>query len=423
MRKIWMVIKREYITRVRTKTFIFTTVVVPVFSIGIFAVSIFFATRQASKPLHIVIVDQVGRIGNAVAKGLNEKLPDGRPMFQIEKVEESPSAQDVSDLRHEVETGRLDGFLSIPKSALEKSSAAEYHTRNTGDFQSISPMNRAVSDAVIARRLRDQGFKGGDVSQTVRSVGVSMIKVTNQGEVQERGQTFIVSIGVAMLLYMMLLIYGVTTMRAVVEEKTSRVMEILIASVRPFHLMAGKILGVAGVALTQFLIWAVAAGLLAAYGGAMASTLRPGASLPPIHLSPAVIIYAIVFFLAGYLLYASLYAALGAAASSDQDIQQLQMPVTMVIVAAFLLFNVILHDPNSEMSVILSLIPFFSPILMTLRITLQTPPFWQIALSLGISLVTTVFMVQICARIYRVGVLMYGKRPSVVELIRWLRYT
>ncbi len=423
MNKIWLVVKREYLTRVVSKGFLLSTIGLPLFSIGIFAISIFLATRQSSQPLRIVVADQVGGIGQTVAAGLKEKLPDGRPMFEVTKTEETPSDADLTELRHEVESGRLDGFLSIPKDAESKDAAAEFHTRQTGNYQAIGPLNRAVSEAVIAIRLRKEGFKGEDVGRAVKSVGVKMIKVTKNGEVEERGQTFLTAIGVGMLLYITLIIYGMTTMRSVIEEKSSRVIEILIASVKPQNLLAGKILGVAGVGLTQYLIWGVAGGLFAAYGGAMAKAIRPGASIPAIHLSPVAIIYAIVFFLAGYLLYASLYAAIGAAVSSDQDAQQLQLPVTLVIVVSFLLFNVILHDPNSRTSVILSLIPFLSPILMTLRITMQMPPFWQIALSLGLSAFTTFFTIQLSARIYRVGVLMYGKRPSLVELIRWLRYT
>ena len=423
MHKVWLVIKREYLTRVVSKGFLLSTVGLPLFSIGIFAISIFFATRQSSRTLRIAVADQAGGIGQAVAGGLKEKLPDGRPMFEVTKIEESPSAQDLAELRHEVESGRLDGFLSIPKEAESKDAAAEFHTRNTGTFQIIAPLNRAVSDAVIAQRLRDEGFKGENIGRAVKSVSVRTIKVTKAGEVEERGQTFLTAIGVGMLLYMTLIIYGMTTMRSVIEEKSSRVIEILIASVEPRSLLAGKILGVAGVGLTQYLIWGAAGGIFVAYGGAMAQALRSGASIPEIHLTAAVIIYSILFFLAGYLLYASLYAAIGAAVSSDQDAQQLQIPVTMVIAVSFFLFNVILRDPGSRTSVILSLIPFLSPILMTLRIAMQMPPFWQIALSLGISAMTTFFTVQLSARIYRVGVLMYGKRPSVVELIRWLRYT
>jgi ABC-2 type transport system permease protein len=193
--------------------------------------------------------------------------------------------------------------------------------------------------------------------------------------------------------------------------------------VRPFPLLAGKIVGVAAVGLTQYAIWGTVTGLIAAYGAAMASAFRPGSSMPPLQLHVSVLAYMVVFFLCGYLLYASMYAAIGAMVSNDQEAQQMQTPLTLVLVAAFLLFNVVLRDPSSPLSVGLSMIPFFAPILMMLRIAMQTPPFWQIALCIGISVVTTAAVVYVAARIYRVGVLMYGKRPSLVELTRWIRYS
>jgi ABC-2 type transport system permease protein len=232
-----------------------------------------------------------------------------------------------------------------------------------------------------------------------------------------------VGFSIVMVLYITLLVYGVATMRSVAEEKTTRIIEILASSVRPFHLLAGKILGVAAVGFTQYLIWGACGALISGYGSAMASAVRPGASMPNIHVPASLLVYAIIFFVVSYLLYASLYAALGAMVSSEEEMQQVQLPVTLIIVVAFILYPVVIRDANSTTSVIISMIPFFAPILMVLRIALQTPPFWQIALCLLISLLTTLGIVQISSKIYRVGILMYGKRPSVVELLRWLKYT
>jgi ABC-2 type transport system permease protein len=185
----------------------------------------------------------------------------------------------------------------------------------------------------------------------------------------------------------------------------------------------GKILGVAAVGFTQYVIWGTCASLVAGYGAAMAAAVNPGAKLPKIELPVSHLVYLAAFFLAGYFLYASLYAAAGAMASSEEDAQQVQMPMTLMIVASFLLFTVILRSPNSTLAVVLSLIPFFAPVLMTLRIAIQTPPFWQIAASLILTVGTGLGMVKFSAKIYRVGILMYGKRPSLAELLRWLRYT
>ncbi|HEY6293265.1 MAG TPA: ABC transporter permease [Terriglobia bacterium] len=423
MRKLWLVIKREYLTRVRTKAFIVGTIALPLFSIGILAIQIYTATRQTDHTLKVAVVDDAGGLADAVAKGLNGKLPNGQPAFQVVQTLERPAASELDDLRTQVQNGRLDAFLVVPEGATEGKAGAEFHTTNPGEITITDSIDRAVSDAVIAQRLHDRGVNVQDVGQLVKSVEVKLMKVSAQGETEEKGQTFITAIIVGMILYITLIVYGVTTMRSVIEEKSSRVMEILVASVRPLHLLLGKILGVAAVGLTQYAIWVVLAGLVSAYGVTAAAMFRPGASLPPIHMPWAVLASMMAFFLCGYFLYSSLYAAIGAMCSNDQEAQQLQTPVTLLIVAGFLLFNIILHDPNSTPSVVLSMIPFFAPILMVLRISMQTPPLWQIALSIAISILTTAGIVYFSARVYRVGVLMYGKRPSLVELARWLKYT
>lgn len=424
MRKVWLVVKREYLTRVRTKAFIVATIGLPVFSIGVLVFSIYTAMRQTDHAVRIAIVDETGGLAGTVAKGLDAKLANGQPEFNLVKTIERPaseaSAREV--LLDEIQHGRLDAFLVIPKDAVA-SGTAELHTKNSGDFTLPAAMDRAMTDAVVARRLEDKGVRASDVGEIVRRVDVKLIKVTAQGETEEKGQTFVAAIVLGMLLYITLIVYGVSTMRSVMEEKSTRIVEVLVTSLKPFHLLAGKMLGVAGVAITQYLIWGVAAGLIAAYGGVMAAAVRPGASMPHFHFPVAWIVYLILFFVAGYLLYASLYAAIGAMVSTEQEAQQVQTPITLVIVVSFLLFNMILRDPNSTASVALSLVPFLSPILMILRIAAQTPPFWQIALALALSAATTAGVLAFSARIYRVGVLMYGKRPSLVELARWLKYT
>jgi ABC-2 type transport system permease protein len=257
----------------------------------------------------------------------------------------------------------------------------------------------------------------------MRGVELSLVRVTKSGESADEGQGFLVQLSIVMILYITLLVYGVMTMRSVLEEKTTRIVEILASSIKPFHLLSGKILGVAAVGFTQYLIWALTAALVSTYGAAVGAAFRPGVSAPSFHLPAAFLIYPLIFFLAGYFLYASLYTALGSIVSSEEDMQQVQLPVTLVLVACFILYPIILRDPNSPLSVALTLFPLFAPILMVFRIMVQAPPFWQIALSLILCVAATVGVVQVSARIYRVGILMYGKRPSLAELLRWLRYT
>ncbi|HEV2424008.1 MAG TPA: ABC transporter permease [Terriglobia bacterium] len=422
MHKLWLVIKREYLTRVRTKGFVITTIIVPVLTVGILVLQIVTATRQAGHTLRIAVLDEAGGLGSAVARDLSGRLPSGQPEFQVVQVLENPPAGTRENVRARVLGGELDAFLVLPASLGEGKASAEFHTRNPGEVTISRELNHDVSNAVIGQRLQARGVDIRDVAQVVKGVDLKVIKVGTGGDREEQGQTIVLAIVVGMLLYTTLIIYGVATMRSVMEEKTTRVIEVLVASTRPFYLLVGKIMGVAAVGLTQYAIWVTAGALVTAYGAAVASMAHAGA-LPSLHLSWSMLACTMIFFLMGYLLYASLYAAVGAMVSSDQEAQQAQMPVTMLIVAAVVLFNVIIRDPNSSLSTTLSMIPFFAPILMLLRIALQTPPLWQIGLCLGILALSTAGIVFVAARIYRVGILMYGKRPSLAELVKWVKYT
>lgn len=424
MRKLWLVVKREYLARVRTRAFVISTVSLPLITLGIILFAQVLARRHQERPRKIAILDATGGLAGPVAKDLNEKLPSGRPAFVVErKIEQPDKIEEVrEELRGQLRKGTLDAYLVIPREVLE-GKAAEFHSKNPGDIAVTAPVRRAVTEAVIERRLSDSGAHVKDLQKVIRSVDLTLIKVTEQGETEEKGQTFLLATALAMVLYITLLTYGISTMRSILEEKSTRVVEILIASIRPPQLLAGKILGVAGVGLTQFLIWTLTAAALGAYGGAMAKAFRPDTSPIQFHLPLSTLAYLVVFFLGGYFLYASLYATVGAIVSSEEDAQQLQWPVTLMVILAFVPFGVILRDPNSPASIVLSFIPFFTPILMFLRIAVQTPPFWQIALSLGILILTIVGLILVAGKIYRVGVLMYGKRPSLVEVYRWLKYT
>jgi ABC-2 type transport system permease protein len=424
MRKIWLVIKREYLTRVRSRGFILSTVGLPLFSVGIFAVTLALATRKTDHTLKISILDNLGGLAPQIVAGLQEKLPNGQPLYHVVHTWDRPESEKKvqDDLSEQIRQGRLDGFLEVPKDILE-GEAATFHSQSPEDFQTNRAISRAVDNAVIGRRLGDRGIHVDNLSDIVRGVDLSLVRVTKTGESEEKGEGLLVRLSIVMILYITLLAYGVMTMRSVLEEKTTRIVEILASSVKPFHLLSGKILGVAAVGLTQYLIWTLSAALIFAYGAAVGSAFRPGASAPSFHLPASFLVYPLIFFLAGYFLYASLYAALGAMVSSEEELQQVQLPVTLVLVVSFILYPIILRAPNSPLAVTLTMIPLFSPILMVFRITVQTPPFWQIALSLAICVATTVGVIHVSARIYRVGILMYGKRPSLVELLRWLRYT
>lgn len=424
MRKVWLVIKREYLTRVRTKAFIFSTVAIPVLLIGYFVFIVAVAGRHADKSLRIAIVDDAGGLAAPITGGLKEKLPDGEPAFRVVDTFEKPERRDrvLAGLREQIIEGRLDACLLIPAGVLD-GEKVEFQSRNPGDFTRAGSVRRAVTRAVVGRRLEKYHIPAQGLGKLIEGAGFKLVKVSKQGEAEERGQTFVMGFVAALLLYGTLISYGVATMRSVIEEKATHIVEILASSIRPLHLLAGKILGVAAVGLTQYGIWTISGGLLFGYGAAMAASLGSRASSFHLHIPFLLAVYLVMFFLGGYFLYAALFAAVGAMVSTEQDAQQLQLPVIAPLILSLVVLNVILQDPDSTLSVVLSLIPFFSPVLMVFRMALQMPPFWQIALSFALLAVTTAGVVWISARVYRVGILMYGKRPSLVELLRWVRYS
>ncbi len=424
MRKIWLIVKREYITRVRTKAFVLGTLALPLISVAILLISIFLSGGVAGQTVRIVILDEVGGLGGAVQKSLARNTTAAHPEPAVVHIVEHPSAQQELYFDTEVATDQLDGVLVLPKGLMAGTASARFHAKRVHALALMGPIERAVSDAVIAGRLHAEGRNTRSMESVFKMAQVQLVNPSSDKKEEGPNETnFAIAIIAGMVLYMTLIVYGMSTMHSVMEEKSTRMIEILVSSIRPFDLLAGKILSVGAVALTQYLVWAVAVGVLFASAASVTALVRPGAAAPGISLSPMLLVYLVIFFLAGYFLYSALYAAAGAIVSTDEEARQAQMPLTLMILCSFMLFNVILNNPNSTLSVVLSMTPFLSPILMTLRVAMETPPLWQILLALAFSIATTIYVIRISAKIYRVGILMYGKRPSIKELRRWLRYS
>jgi len=422
VRKLLLIVKREYLTRVKTKGFIIGTVIVPLIGLGMILLVVFLVNRGAEQSMRLSIIDTNGSLAPSVVQGLDGKLKNGQPQFVVEQTITQPPSLDSAekDLFAQVNAGKLDGYLVIPKSTAD---TFELHMRNPDNFALNGPLSTAINQAVIADRLAKQKVVVGDIKEILKDPNLSVLKVSETGESVEKGQGIAIAITLVVLLYTSLLMYGIITMRSVIEEKTTRTMEVLVSSVRPMQLLGGKIIGVACVAFTQFIIWMSSTALFFSFGVLSSWGLTKNSSLAGVHVPISLIVYAVIFFLCGYFLYSSMFAAIGSACSNEQDAQQLQWIAMAPLVFCMLIYSAILTDPTSTHSVILSEIPFFAPVLMSLRISLQTPPVWQILLSLALLVLTTVVVIYASAKIYRIGVLMYGKRPSVVEMIRWLRYT
>ncbi len=422
MRKIWLIVKREYLTRVKTKGFVIGTLLIPFLGIVSVALVAFLASQGSKAKFRIAIVDNIGGLGESIEQELNTPAKADKPQFTVTQSIEQPSSSAAAeeDLHAEVNSRALDAYLVIPASLGQP---VELHTRNPSNFRVIAPITAAVNEALIEARLNVRGIHVKDLSEVTRGAELQVIKVSAGGEAIEKGQTIGVAIGLVVLLYMSLLMYGIITMRSVLEEKTTRTMEVLISSVQPFQLLTGKILGVAGVAFTQFLIWVASLGLLLSYGAVMAAMFNPGSSFPAIHIPLSLLISAVFFFFGGYFLYSAMFAAIGAACSNEQDAAQLQWLAMGPLVFTMMIYWTVLSDPSSKASVVLSEIPWFSPILMPLRISIQPPPIWQVVLSVVLLLLAILGVIYFSAKIYRIGVLMYGKRPTLPELVRWVRYS
>jgi ABC-2 type transport system permease protein len=422
MRKLRLIVKREYLTRVRTKSFIIGTITVPLLGVAFCLLIVFLVNHKPTQSMRLVIVDNSGTLAQPITRGLDAKLDNGKPEFTIVETIVRPAAPDAvqQDLRSRINSEKLDAYLWIPQ---DPSQSFELHTRNPDNFSLIEPLSSAVDQAVISGRLSERGVHLDDIKEILHSTDLKLLKVSETGESVEKGQSIGIAIALVVLLYTSLVMYGIITMRSVLEEKTTRTMEVLISAVSPFELLCGKILGVAAAAFTQFAIWMISTALLFTYGALAAAGMGQGSALSGVHVPISLVLYAGVFFVGGYFLYSAMFAAIGSACSNEQDAQQLQWIAMAPLVFCMVIYSVVLNDPTSTTSVILSEIPFFSPVLMALRISLQTPPWWQIVLALVLLLLTTVGSIYASGKIYRVGILMYGKRPSLVEMFRWLRYS
>lgn len=424
MRKILSVIKREYIQIVRTKGFIIGTVLGPVLMVALIGVPLLVTLISVDKQETMAVVDGSGEIFDVLVKKLDVKMSGGEPRYKLEQYNAARDLETIKqELNRRVMDKELTAYLILPFDIIE-GGEAEYYAENVSAFDEIRIIQDAVSGVVIEKRLSREGLDPARVSASIRSVPLRTHKVTKRGAEEDMGGTFIFAYLLVFILYMTLFFYGSLILRGVIEEKTSRVVEVVLSSLKPFQLMMGKILGIAAVGFTQYTIWAFF-GLAASHfgprltGGNMLGTA--GFKLPSIPAS--VFFYFVLFFILGYFLYGTLYAAIGAMVNTEKEAQQLMFPVSMLLIVPILLIMYVVRSPTSGFSVFLSLVPFFAPILMLLRICVLTPPFIQVAFSILLMLLTILLMVWLASKIYRVGILMYGKRPGFKEIFRWIRYS
>jgi ABC-2 type transport system permease protein len=415
VRRLGPIVRREYMERVRSKAFLIGTFLGPLLMAAFTVLPSVLMAKQRGKPLRLAILDESGALRGPVEAALRDRTVDGKARFEVRPDEAGEPAARRERLRREVLEGTLDGYLYLPQDALERS-VAEYHGKNVSNVMDIGLMDRAIDDALIGVRLEGAGVGAERVAEVMQRVELRTLQLSEKGEREDRGASFFLAMMLLMTLYTTVAMWGAALMNGVIEEKANRVVEVMVSSVNASQLFAGKLLGIGAVGLTQFLVWACFLLALSAWGGAIA--VMGGLELPEIPLH--VLLLFVVFFLLGYFLYGAMYAAVGAAVNSQQEAQSLVFPVMMPLVFGVILFPMVLSSPDGTLSVVCSFVPFWTPLLMFLRVATLTPPFWQVALSILLTAATVVLLNWCAARIYRVGILMYGKRPTFPEILRWV---
>ena len=434
MKKFLAVVKREWVQRVRAKMFIVSTVLLPLVMSLFGVVPAIILNIDAGSPQRVAIVDQTGKMFAQLKQALNSEQTNqqsnsnandlrrsrGLGNFALEEVNKDNQSieQLKANLDRRLRAKQLEGYVILPPDFLEHGQA-EFFNRNTGDLFSNRLMQSALNRAVREQRLIEAKVDSRTRQELFRPVELQAVKIGDTGAERDSGGGFALVFGVGIVMYLSILMYGQAILGAVIEEKETRIAEILFSSVKPFTLMMGKLVGVSLVALTQLAIWGLAFSAFALYGVGVLAGKGIRASLPTIPFSHY--IYFGLFFLLGYFLYATIYALLGSMVTTVQEGGQLAMPVILILVISFYLFLPVSRSPDSSFSFWVSMLPLSAPVAMLVRIVTQTPPFWQIALSLLIGFGTVLLIMWIASRIYRVGMLMYGKRASIPEAWRWAR--
>jgi ABC-2 type transport system permease protein len=423
MPEILLVVKREFLERVRTKSFLIGTFLVPLFFIGIYSVPFFVSSERSERALVVVDEAPAGIAAQVVA---NLTAPRPSPDANTYRVEttDRPFDEIREVLTQRVLDKEIDGFVLLPAGILEGSPVV-YRARNVANIEVLRDIDVAASRSVQAERLNRAGLDGAEVAALVRGVTMNTARITERGE--EGGSaisTLITAYVVVLLIYMLVFFYGVTVMRSVLEEKTNRIAEVIVSSMKSTHLMVGKIVGVGAVALLQVGIWAAFVILIATQSRMIADRMGiPPEALDGFQFDLGILAPLLAFFIVGFFLYAALFAALGAAVGTEQEAQSLQMIILVPLILPMLLLVPITSEPLGRIATTLSMIPLTSPVVMPMRMSITGLPLAEVLGSLAILVASVAAVAWLAGKIYRVGILSTGKKPTLRELGRWLRTT
>jgi ABC-2 type transport system permease protein len=424
MSKLLTVLSQEYQLKVRTKAFIIGTILFPLLMGVMVVLPSVFMGMNIEKPTTLAVIDESGVVREPLARVLSAKTKDGRLLYSLQEEKSAGRSRDqvALDLGREVTADRIGGFFILPADILQGGQAS-FYAKNVSDFRRNQTLENALQKAVRELRVRDSGLDTALVAGVVRDVPLTTFKVKEGGGAsKDKGATFGLAYIVGLIFYITMIMYGAMTLRACLEEKTSRSAEAMVSMVRPTTLMGGKILGIGLTGLTQLVIWGAVIAVASAFATASSPAFLSGLDLSAIKITLPMAAFFLVFFILGFLLYAGLSAALGAMVNSEAEAQQLQMFINLPAILSMMLMFMAIRDPGSTFIRVCSMIPFFAPVVMTVRICVVMPPLWELLLSSAILAVSIAGVIWVAGRIFRVGLLMYGKRPDFPELMKWIRY-
>ena len=436
MNKIGLIIKREYLTRVRKRSFLIMTFLGPLLMAAIYVIPIMLALNSGQKNMRIAVVDESHWFEDRFTSNEQHTFV---PM----------PGQPIDSVKELVKQKAFDMALYVPPTQLNIPSNAVIYSLNQVPMEVESYISAVMQKEIEEQKLMANGVDPEIVSAVKTKVNLQVMRMDEKGNEKETFTEvqFVLGMVLSMLIYMFIMFFGGQVMQGVIEEKTNRIIEVIISSVKPFQLMMGKIVGVSLVALTQFVLWILLSGVLYVGFTAFIGLSGPGMLSSGTVMSQdinasdvlanenvqqivqiaqsidfgTIIVTFLIFFVLGYLLYATLYAAVGSLVDNNTDSQQFTLPITVPLIVALITSFYIINNPDGALSVWLSMIPFTSPISMMVRIPFGVP-IWQVVLSVALLVGTFVLMTWIAARIYRTGILMYGKKLSYKEIFKWLKY-
>lgn len=448
MNKFLAVVKHEYKKVVFKWTFLIGTLLFPLFAIG-FAVVPALIFSIKGEPTRIAVVDKTGKVAprlkaNLSADKMREKAEKATKdaMQELTVSQEEKMKRDLArfedsfvftdydangksieqierELGGRIAGGELDAYLIIPENYADTKADFQFFSRKSGDFIINETLQDALNDAVRSQRLADANISEDKLKELSGGVNWKVAKVDETGEKSDDDTGFWAGFVIAFMIYLNLAIYGQMIMSTVVEEKETRVAEILFSSAKPFELMMGKLVGVGLAGLTQFAIWIISAAIAVAFALPYLLAADSGLSIPSITVLD--IVYFLIYFLLGFFLYASIFALIGSMVTTVQEGGQFAFLPVMLMLAGFYFSFAVIRDPNSPLSIWASILPFVAPMTMPIRILSEMPPLWQIIASILVNLATITGLIWLASRVYRVGMLMYGKRATIPEVWKWIR--